>query len=219
MIMKSRKLIVPLIAIMVSAVALAGVVYAYNAAVTSTQNDVTGKIYTVDLYNAGGTATVTAPIPEANVDVVIFSTNMNYSTEAVTINATADNKVVATAYVKVETDVAGIQSKIAITPSSPVTMTGLPDGLIVTPSVTQVKQGESTIVAGGDGKYVVDVNTLISIQITITVSGTTSWNKTIGTGEGEYANAQDAADAFRDAFDDQAKYSVTISAEDYVASP
>ena len=217
MIMKSRKLIVPLIAIMVSAVALAGVVYAYSASVTSTNNDVDGTIYTIDLYNQAGSATVTAPIPAADVKVVIFSTNMDYSTEQVTINATADNKVVATAYVKIDTDIAGIQSKITISPSDPVTMTGLPAGLIITPSVTQVKQGENVIAAGGDGKYVVGVNTIIAIQITITVTGTTSWTKTIGDGEGEYATAQDAADAFRDAFDLQALYSVTITAEDYVA--
>lgn len=56
MLMKSRKLIVPLIAIMVSAVALAGVVYAYDTTVNNDGGVDTPDVYTIDLYsNTSGT--------------------------------------------------------------------------------------------------------------------------------------------------------------------
>ena len=85
MIMKSRKLIVPLIAIMVSAVALAGVVYAYNATLTVDNNVVPADDLSIDLQ--GGSRTNQNVVVSGN-SAITFTDNFTYVSEPAAKNNT-----------------------------------------------------------------------------------------------------------------------------------
>ena len=77
MVMKSRKLIVPLVAIMVSAVALAGVVYAYNSTLSVDNNPVSADDLSIDLK--GGSRT-NVNVVVAGLTPVTFTDNFVYQT-------------------------------------------------------------------------------------------------------------------------------------------
>ena len=88
--MKSRKMIVPLIAIMVSAVALAGVIYAYTATLSVPDQDIDAADLTIDLANGSTSQDITV----VTGDVIVFTDNYVYtgvSTKTDRVDAYAQN--------------------------------------------------------------------------------------------------------------------------------
>ena len=89
MIGKSKKLVVPVIALMMCAVALAGVAYAYNSSVTTTNNTGDVDFFAIDLYENNGTTPIEGRITASDAGFVVTTATV-IGESSKTITATAD---------------------------------------------------------------------------------------------------------------------------------
>ena len=208
-----KMLIVPVVALVMCAAAFAGIAYAYTSSLTSDKVTPTSDYFDIDMYAANGTDLSTVPIAVA-ISLVTFTTSTDYSLAEnnVTITANSVAAKVATAYLKVNENSTGVtQAYLNLTVNVP-TFTGILAGLTVTPSFV-VKEGGNVVNAVAEGtyagQYLVTTNTLITVEITLTVAGTTSWNTTV---TANYPSADDAVQAYQSAFNTQAYYALSVTA-------
>jgi uncharacterized protein YxeA len=214
-----KKYLAPVVVLMLCLVALTGAAYAYTTSVTSGQNGVTADYVSIDLYAVDGTTVVDVPQAETNVNVVTFQTALNKTTHLANITATATDKLVAKAYVKVTEDMANsTTSKLTITPTNP-TMSGILQGMTVSVSVSRVLDDATPVDANQDGTYTITNGNKVTIELTAVIGGTTTFSDIkIGNAQGDdYATVAAAAQAYKDAFVTQAKYSISVAAEPITA--
>ena len=137
------KLVVPVIAIMMCAVALAGVAYAYSASVTMNGNTADGNDFTLDLKNGDGTAFVTAPYQLHNTFVLSNATVINGTSNSVVISA--EKLGVESGRLIITTDVAdNIKIDMASISAKTVTVDDTTGQIILTPTVKMYTDSAKT---------------------------------------------------------------------------
>lgn len=168
------KLVVPVIAIMMCAVALAGVAYAYSASVDISDNKATGKDFTLDLKDGTGAA-VEAPLAlNANTFVLTNATTIATAGNSVVINADALDGVAYEGKLVITTDTgANVQLTVDAPAAMNITATGATGTIVITPVITLYK----TVGGVKDVQYTPGTDlgnaatTTVIFEITFTASG------------------------------------------------
>ena len=185
MIGSKRKLIAPVVAIMMCAVALAGVVYAYSATITMDNNTAGGNDFTLDLKNGGGTAFVTAPYALTktfvltNDTTIVGGENNSVVIKAESLGVVESGRLIVTSDMgdNVKIDMTAIQGKT-------VTIDGKQGSIILTPTVTMYKDAEKTqsYTPGDNLGTGATVTVYFDISVVCTGSGITFTNTTDAAG-------------------------------------
>ena len=117
-----KKLLVPLVVLIMCGVALTGAAYAYSATVTVQNNTVQGDFYSIDMYSdAAGNTNITGPLT-AGSDFKVYTTKTVGAGAKYNANVEAGT-FTRSVYVKVETDIVGatfnLSATCVYTPPSP----------------------------------------------------------------------------------------------------
>ena len=183
--MKSKKLIVPLIAIMVSVVALAGVIYAYTASVDVSDNKATGNDFTLDLKDGSGNLVVSPLSLDTNTFILTNATTIGSESKQVVINGENVTGIAYTGKLVITTDT-GVH--VALTADTPAAMaiqaTGSTGTITLTPTLTFYKDNG----AGAKGDAYTpgtDLGTGSTITVWFDVTIT-------GSGSNTFANTTDS---------------------------
>ena len=138
------KLVVPVIAIMMCAVALAGVAYAYSASITMDDNTADGNNFTLDLKNSDGTAFVVAPYALEKTFVLSNATVIDGTSNNVVISAESAG-VVESGRLIITTDLTdNVKIDMAAISGKTVTLQTASGSIILTPTVTMYKDSQKT---------------------------------------------------------------------------
>lgn len=172
-----KKMLVPLVVLMLCAVALVGAGYAYTAStVTSDDSPIDGDYYSIDMYSEKtGTTVVTAPL-EANTHFKVYTTKIvggEYYTAMV--NATT---LTYTAYIKVTTDINastyGISTSAVYNAATVTDSAGNAVVLnVTTPGTVVVKAIDGNGDATGDALNTITGGTVYIMTVTFTVNTST----------------------------------------------
>lgn len=130
-----KKLVVPLVAIMMCAVALAGVVYAYSASVTVNDNSEDVDFFAIDLYQTDGTTPVNAKlnITDAGLVVTTVTTITADKTIVATVNQVDDKPIYVFGFKVTSED----STKFTVKNTSTATITANTTGIgLLDPAVT-----------------------------------------------------------------------------------
>lgn len=164
-----KKLLVPLVVLIMCGVALTGAAYALATSVTVEDNPVNGDYYSIDMYNSTGTATIDEALT-AGTDFQVYTTKTvgdDYYT--VKVDQTTFTRSV---YVKVSSDVAGSTYNLSV---GTVTVEQTGDLELTIAHTGTVMKINGAVVSNPVAK-----DALVQIDLTFTVSAYTN-NDTFAT--------------------------------------
>ena len=191
-----KKLLVPLVVLIMCGVALTGAAYAYSASTVTVQNNpINGDYYSIDMYSSDAASTViTAPLA-AGSDFKVYTTKTVGSSYVAKIDAGTFTR---TTWVKVSSDIAG--SKYTLTAA--VDMIAKTAGINANVTFTSVAMtnldGDTPVEAGVTQ---VDVGDIIEVVVTFSVAANNN--------AGEYASVS-ALDTAVNGYN--AKFNLTVNA-------
>ncbi|AGI47636.1 hypothetical protein TALC_00637 [Thermoplasmatales archaeon BRNA1] len=197
-----KKMLVPLVVLMLCAVALVGAGYAYSSSV-SDNGGADSDYMVIQYWKSDGSAAITATgqMPTASGFVVVTETDLS----GPTVNATVDGTATIQAYFKIESDVspAAVYSVSADFDIGDVTTANSTGTLVFDTAVTYHLASDNSAVSANT--FV--AGTLYYVKVVITTDDTLAFAN--GTAKVDALEVQTAINA--------ATYSLEVTAANYVA--
>lgn len=197
-----KKLLVPLVVLLLCGVALTGAAYAYSTSVTVNDNPVAGDYYSIDMYDAPAASTAITEALEADSDFKVYTT---HTVGGQYVAGVEGGTFERTVYVKITSDNADFKYTIKAPTCTYTAATGnLADIAIAFGSAAITKVSDNSAVTPGTTQ--VNAGDVLKIVLT--------FNVTADDDVGSFASVSALASAI-DGFN--GKFALTVSADRVIA--
>lgn len=192
-----KKLLVPLVVLIMCSIALTGAAYAYSASTVTVQNNtINGDYYSIDMYSSDAASTVITTPLAAGSDFKVYTTKTVGNDYIAKIDAGTFTR---TTWVKVSSDIAGSKYTLTATVDMITKTLGI-DATVTYGSVAMknISQDDAPVTPGTTK---VNVGDIIEVVVTFNVAESTN--------AGEYASVtalQNDVNAYN------AKFNLTVNA-------